>query len=236
MTASRPNSSVDPAYLQSAPYVDSAAPSVIRFAERAGGDGDKRDIAMRLYYAVRDDILYDPYVPYDRHETYRASDVLAAGRGYCVGKAALLAAAARARGIPARVAFADVRNHLSTPRLLELAGSDLFVYHGITELWRDGKWVKATPTFNIGLCDRFGIKPLDFDGVHDATLHPYDKAGRQHMEYVREHGSYADVPIDALMKIMRETYPRIIELAHAQRGDFAAEAEIIGRGDRSGAG
>jgi transglutaminase-like putative cysteine protease len=224
-----PDTATAAAYLAPGRYVDSDAPAVAAFAERvAAGATDPKTVATRLYYAVRDEILYDPYVDYDLDDTYRASAVLGAGRGYCVGKAALLAAAARTCGIPARVAFADVRNHLSTPRLLELIGTDLFIFHGITELQLDGAWVKATPTFNISLCDKFGIKPLDFDGVHDATLHPYDKAGRQHMEYVRQRGSYADVPVAELMSIMRATYPR---LAGRTQGDFATEAAAVGRQD-----
>jgi transglutaminase-like putative cysteine protease len=214
----------DPAYLAPGTYVDSDHPEVIAFAHRVAGDAGPREATTKLYYAVRDQILYDPYRAYDRAETYRASAVLAAGRGYCVGKAALLAAAARVKGIPARVAFADVRNHLATPRLLELIGTDVFIYHGITELWLDGHWVKATPTFNISLCDKFHIKPLEFDGATDAILHPFDKQGRQHMEYVRERGSHADVPVDIIQPEMLSAYPRLGE-ALRTNSDFAREAE-----------
>jgi hypothetical protein len=184
--------------------------------------------AVKLYYAVRDGVLYDPYVPSDDPDTYRASAVLAKGRGYCVGKASLLAAAARTRGIAARVAFADVRNHLATPRLLELIGTDIFIYHGITELWLDGRWIKATPTFNLTLCEKFHIHPLDFDGRADAVFHPFDRDGRQHMEYLRQRGSYADVPVEILMPAMLEAYPRLAQVGKAPRGDFAREAEEQG--------
>ena len=35
---------------------------------------------------------------------------------------------------------------------------DLFVFHGFTEFWLAGRrWVKATPAFNIELCERFGV-------------------------------------------------------------------------------
>jgi transglutaminase-like putative cysteine protease len=217
------------ASLQPGKFIDSDHPTVAAFAARvAGAAHDPIAKAVKLYYAVRDEILYDPYMPYAEPETYRASAVLAAGRGYCVGKAALLAAAARAQGIPARVSFADVRNHLATPRLLELTGTDVFVYHGITELWLDGRWVKATPTFNLALCEKFHIKPLEFDGRHDAVLHPYDRAGRQHMEYVRQRGSYLDVPVDSIMPTMRATYPRLFEKRKGPCGDFAREAEALG--------
>src|SRR5574341_322846 len=65
-------------------------------------------------------------------------------------------AVARVVGIPARVGYADVRNHLSTPKLRELVGGDLFVWHGYAELHLEGRWVKATPAFNLTLCERFG--------------------------------------------------------------------------------
>ena len=209
-------------------FVDSDHPAVKAFAERvAGGAPDARDRAARLYRAVRDEVRYDPYVDYEDLGTYRASAVVERGRGYCVGKAALLAAAARANGIPARVAFADVRNHLATPRLLELIGTDLFIYHGITELWLAERWVKATPTFNLGLCEKFHIRPLDFDGRSDALLHPYDPEGRRHMEYVRERGAYADIPVEQVMAAMRAAYPRLVELKRGRRGDFAREAERL---------
>jgi transglutaminase-like putative cysteine protease len=210
-------------------FVDSDHPAVADFAARAaGGEGNPVAAAVKLYYAVRDGVLYDPYVPSDDPDTYRASTVLAKGRGYCVGKASLLAAAARTQGIPSRVAFADVRNHLATPRLLDLIGTDVFIYHGITELWLDGRWVKATPTFNLSLCEKFRIRPLDFDGRADAVFHPFDRDGRQHMEYLRQRGSYADVPVDILMRAMLEAYPRLAQFSREPRGDFAKEAEAQG--------
>lgn len=224
MDATSPTTDFGP-YLAAGEFIDSAHPDVAAFAAAAAGDAAPREAAVRLYYAVRDDVLYDPYRPFDDLATYRASAVLAAKRGYCVGKAALLAAAARAIGIPSRVGFADVRNHLATPRLLALIGTDLFIYHGITELWLDGRWVKATPTFNRTLCEKFHIHPLEFDGRHDAILHPYDRAGRQHMEYVRQRGTYADVPVGMLMPLMLETYPGLASFAKTARGDFAKEAQ-----------
>jgi transglutaminase-like putative cysteine protease len=221
-----PAADIDSAFLSAGRFIDSDHPSVAAFAARvAGEERDAVATAVRLYYAVRDEIRYDPYMPYDDPETYRASAVLVQGRGYCVGKAALLAGAARARGIPARIAFADVRNHLATPRLLALTGTDVFIYHGITELWLDGRWVKATPTFNLSLCEKFGLKGLDFDGRADALLHPFDRSGRTHMEYLRQRGNYADVPVDVLMPVMCEAYPRLAKVGGSERGDFAKEAE-----------
>jgi transglutaminase-like putative cysteine protease len=216
-------------FLAPSPFVDSDAPAVRDFARRVAGDAaDPAERARRLYYAVRDEIVYDPYVDLASSESFRASATLAAGRGFCIGKAALLAAAARAVGLPARVGFADVRNHLATPRLTERMGTDEFVWHGYAALRLDGRWVKATPTFNIGLCERFGVKPLDFDGRADALFHPFDHEGRRHMEYLRDHGQYADVPVERIQAAFRRQYPAL--LARAGEGDFAAEAAALREG------
>ena len=155
----------------------------------AGAEGE-HDVAALLFAAVRDEVRYDPYrIPTDPAD-YRASAVLAAGSGYCVQKAVALTAAARAAGIPSRLGFADVRNHLQSERLRELMGTDLFVWHGYSTLFVGGRWTKASPAFNAELCARFGVPPLDFDGTHDALLHAFAGDGSRYMEYVREHGVY----------------------------------------------
>jgi transglutaminase-like putative cysteine protease len=221
-------------YLRAGVFVDSDHPEVGAFAATTtAGAPDDVERAVRLYYGVRDGVRYDAYCVGEAPTYYRASDCLRAGRGFCVPKAALLAAAARAVGIPARVSYADVRNHLATRRLLELLGTDLFVWHGLTELHLGGRWVKATPAFNLSLCERFDVQPLEFDGRHDSLFHEYDRAGRRHMEYVRNRGHYPDVPFEAILTEFRGVYPRWVELgARGHARDFAqeAEAERGGRG------
>lgn len=189
-------------------FVDSSAPEVIDFTRRARGDiEDPVAVAVRLFDAVRDDIWYDPYSVSADPGSHRASTVASAGRAYCVPKAVLLAAAARAAGIPSRLGFADVRNHLQTSGLRErMNGSELFVFHGYAELALRGRWVKATPAFNTELCRRFGVRPMGLDGDHDALLHEYSADGARHMEYVRDRGSYADLPFDEIMRTFREHY------------------------------
>jgi transglutaminase-like putative cysteine protease len=199
-------------YLSSARYVDSAHPAVSVFARQHSKGRDERERAVALYYAVRDKIRYNPFLDFSSREVFRASAVLAAGQGFCVGKASLLAACARAAGIEARVGFADVKNHLTTPRLAETMGSDLFVYHGYTDLRLDGKWVKATPAFNLALCTRFRVKPLEFDGREDSIFHPFDEDERRHMEYLRDRGVYADVPVDEIQQAFRDAYPKFYGL------------------------
>ena len=214
-------------YMAPGEFVDSGDAGVYEFAKKAAAcASDDISSAVKLYYAVRDEILYDPYYGGAEQQYFRASDCLRAKRGFCIPKAALLAAAARSLGIPARVAYADVRNHLSTKKLLELMGGDLFIWHSFTELYLGSRWVKATPAFNLSLCQRFGVHPLEFDGRQDSLFHEFDREGRRHMEYVRERGNYPDVPYEAIVADFKKTYPHWMKLvSKGKPGNFAAEAQ-----------
>lgn len=213
------------AYLTPGRFVDSASPVIKAYAEAKAGTGSDRERAINLYYAVRDDLRYDPYRIDYSPEGFSASATLARGYGFCITKGAVLAAVARAVGIPSRLGYADVRNHLATPRLLEQMGTDLFIFHGYTDLWLEGRWVKATPAFNLELCTKFGVLPLEFDGETDSVFHPFDASGRRHMEYVRDRGTYADVPFEEIVETFRVEYPRFDIDGSSGGGDFAAEAE-----------
>ena len=216
-------------YLRPGRYVDSDAPQVADFARDAAADASGEvERALRLFRAVRDGIRYDPYIDFAAPANYRASGVLAARHGFCVGKAALLAAACRAIGIPARVGYADVRNHMTTQRLSDLMGSDVFYYHGYAEVWLAGRWVKATPAFNRELTERFGLKPLDWDGATDSIYHPFDLAGRRHMEYLAYRGVFADIPFDEIRGAFRHYYPRMTRRQEEMPlgGDFGAEGAL----------
>lgn len=197
--------------LASTPLVDSEHPEVVAFARRHAQGATPREQAVSLYYAVRDGFRYDPYRIDLAPAGMRASSVLSLGYGWCVPKAALLAAVARAAGIPARLGFADVRNHLSTERMRATMQTDEFIWHGYTELWLEGAWRKATPAFNVELCERFGLLPLEFDGVQDSIYHPFDRSGQRHMEYLRERGSYSELPLERIVADFRAVYPRWLQ-------------------------
>jgi transglutaminase-like putative cysteine protease len=199
-------------YLQPGRFVDSDDPKVIEFSRRHAKGASDLEKAVALYYAVRDGVRYHPYQNFTLDDTYRGSVCLERGVGWCVPKAALLAACARVAGIAARVGFADVRNHLTTPDLTAKMGTDLFVFHGYTELLLEGKWVKATPAFNLALCTKFRVKPLEFDGRNDSIFHPFDQDDRRHMEYVNQRGAFADVPAEEIKRVFRETYPKFYNL------------------------
>lgn len=129
----------------------------------------------------------------------------------------------RAVGIPALVGFADVRNHLQTDALRTSTGTDLFVYHGYSRLYIEGRWLKATPAFNSELCDRFGVPAMEFDGRHDALLHPFTADGARHMEYVRERGVFDDLPLSAVLTVLRHTYGPLIFTCARGVSDSAAD-------------
>ena len=196
-------------YLEPTEIIDSTHPEIRAFAgKKLAGTKDPIDKAVRLYYAVRDDIWYDPYYPFYLPKHYRASNVLKARRGFCIPKLSLLCAAARASGIPARAGFADVRNHLATRQLLEFMGSDIFVFHGFAELFLEGKWVKATPAFNKELCERHGVEPLEFNGREDSIFQPYGAGNRRFMDYLKFHGTFPDIPVKEIVDAFEKTYGR----------------------------
>jgi len=194
-------------YLTPTKIIDSDHKSIQDYAVRiVMGSTDPIEIATKLYLAVRDDIRYDPYSPFYLPEHYRASNVLKRGRSFCVPKASLLCALGRACGIPSRVGFADVRNHLTTKQLSDFMGNNLFVYHGFVEFYLDGKWVKATPAFNSELCKRHGVPPLEFNGREDSLFQPYNLENRRFIEYVEFHGVYADIPVAVIVEAWERAY------------------------------
>ena len=215
-----------PATLRPTNLLDSDHPEVAAFASEYGRGADDQARAVALYTAVRDQVRYDLYRIDLSPEGMRASGTLARGYGWCVNKAGLLAAACRAAGIPARVGYADVRNHLSTERIRRMMKTDVFIWHGYTEIWIDGAWRKATPAFNLALCERFGLLPLEFNGIDDSLYHPYDRAGNRHMEYVRQRGSFDDMPLEELAAETLATYPDWMREAQlATEGSFLEDVE-----------
>ena len=208
-------------HLQPTPTLNFHHPTVKEFIQtHSGGDDDPVNQAVSLYYAVRDGIRYDPYAIDLTVEGLCASTTLKNGRGWCVAKAILLAACCRSMGIPARLGFADVRNHLSTERLRAQMRTDIFYWHGYTALYLNNRWIKATPAFNIELCRKFNFHPLDFDGTTDSLYHPFDLSGHRHMEYVNDRGLFDDVPIDAIISTFRKAYVVDDSL---EKADFEAD-------------
>ena len=199
-------------FLASTHFVDSDSHEVREFVARTlagASDLSATGKAIRLFDAVRDEIRYNPFDVGTTLDDYRASRIVVKPANYCVPKAILLTAALRAAGIPAAVGFADVRNHLNSPKLAELMGTDLFIYHGYVAVWLEGRQFKVTPAFNTEMCERFGVKQLIFDGKSDALFHEFDRNSQRHMEYVNDRGWFLDPPIGQLLEEFRATYPKL---------------------------
>jgi transglutaminase-like putative cysteine protease len=200
---------IDAAWLAPTWFVDSDSDEVGAFVDRAaGGATDPHDVAVRLFHAVRDGFRYDPYGTSHEPDAFRASAVTRSSANWCVPKSVLLTAAARCAGIPARLGFADVRNHLTSEKLSAHMGTDVFAWHGYSLLLLGDRWFKVSSAFNIELCRRFGVKVLEFDGTADALMHPFDEAGNRHMEYVNDRGTFDDLPLGEMLATFAEMYPQ----------------------------
>ncbi len=199
-----------PEHLKPTFYLDSDNREVLAFAQNAIGNATSvKEKAVKLYYAVRDGFRYNPYNLRMKPEDVTASHLLRSGNGHCIDKAVFLAACARAVGIPSRLEFADVVNHISSEKFVEMLKSDIFAMHGITQLYIDGRWVKCTPAFNKELCVLFNVEPLEFDGEHDSMFHEFDKAHNKFMEYVAQHGVFDDFPREYFVAVMVLNYPHL---------------------------
>lgn len=179
-----------------------------------------REKAVALYYAVRDDFRYYPFYLDLQPSGMKASHILTKETGYCIEKSIVLGATCRYHGIPARLGFANVRNHIGTERLAAFLGSDLMVFHGYTDIYLDGKWVKATPAFNLELCEKLGVDPLEFDGTEDSIFQEYSKDGGQFMDYVHHYGTFGDMPFDLFLAELQKHYPPLFEVAETTDEGF----------------
>ena len=198
-------------YLKSTTCFDYQNPEVRAYCDDILGSKrlSATEIAIKLYYAVRDDILYNPYVYSFEPITYSASYCLLAKESYCIPKAVLLGAMARYKGIPSRLGLADVKNHFSSQKLLDFLQSDIFVMHGYIELYLNERWVKATPAFNLELCVKTGVQPLAFNGKDDSVFQEFNQEGFKHMEYIAEHGVFEDVPMAFIEQSVMTAYPHL---------------------------
>lgn len=201
-------------YLEPTFFVDSAQPDIVRFVKNTiGTEIDKTKNAIKLYNAVRDGWRYNPYNIDLKHTALKASSLFNRENksGYCIEKACLLVACLRAANIPARFCFFDVKNHIGVDKLVEILKTDVLVFHACVEIYLNETWVKATPAFNDALCAYLGVKPLEFDGVNDSIFQQYDDKGDTFMEYLKDYGTFHDIPHDMFVMLLKQSYPHFFE-------------------------
>ncbi|GAA6183130.1 transglutaminase family protein [Aliiglaciecola sp. NS0011-25] len=196
-------------YLQATEYFDFNDPHIISLSEQIKV-GSAKAKAIDIYYLVRDKYLYNPYCFVDGKNSFKASYCCKRNEGYCIPKAALMIALCRNEGIPARLGLADVMNHLATPKLLDMLGTNIFSMHGYVEVFIEGKWVKATPAFNRSLCEKMHSLPLEFNGEDDSIFQPFTEKGHKHMEYITDWGTFAELPVEFIMDNFNKHYPHLM--------------------------
>jgi hypothetical protein len=131
-------------WLAPAPFIESDDPAIRRMAQSiVGSERDARVAAARLIEWVGRSMKQEPSLTVPS-----AREVLASLRGDCNEHAVLLAALARATGIPARVVAGAVY------------GDDGFYYHAWNELWL-GEWVSADAVFGQMPADATHVKLLE---------------------------------------------------------------------------
>jgi transglutaminase-like putative cysteine protease len=194
-------------YIRPTYFVDFDTPAVARVAKEivsASDPDDKTDMAIKMFYFVRDKIPYRVLWGLPTRKYLKASETLSRGFGFCIPKAILLVALARANGIPSRLHYADIINHLASENLQKAMGTKLFVFHGYAELYLDGEWFKV----DLALDENKGYFSVEFDGKQDAVFQKTDKLGNPHFEYVRDRGTYADVPFKEIIDAWIAAYGR----------------------------
>jgi len=164
---------------------------------------------IALFYWTRDNIKYNMYTYNPRIKAnLKASVTLRRRNGFCMSKAVLLSALARAVGIPARIRMVDIINHKISPKIVDLMKTSVFHCHGISEVLINGNWLKLTPVFDKNTALRAGFVPLiEFDGRHDALFETHDEHGNLFVEYVKDYGTFSELPIDQIVQIFAEKYP-----------------------------
>jgi transglutaminase-like putative cysteine protease len=135
---------LDAATRAAGPFIESDDPGIRQAATDAVGDAaDARTAAARLVGWVHDQVEKAPSVTVPS-----AREVLASRRGDCNEHAVLLAALARAAGIPARIIAGAVY------------ANDGFYYHAWNELWL-GAWVSADAVFDQLPADATHVKLIE---------------------------------------------------------------------------
>lgn len=195
-------------YLKSSEYIDSNHPAIIALKDKLISDNNsEQEKIVKLYLHVRDNWRYNPYKLDLRESQMKASAVLNRTEAYCIEKAVLYAALLRSAGIPAKVGFANVKNHIATEKLEAVLKTNVLVFHGYTVVYFNSQWKVATPAFNKSLCELLNVDVLEFNGTQDSMLQQYNSKGDEYMEYVHDYGHFNDIPRELMLRELRRLYP-----------------------------
>ncbi|HOO72754.1 MAG TPA: transglutaminase-like domain-containing protein [Spirochaetota bacterium] len=212
-------------YLAATKYFDGKHETVLsRTREITSPLNNDAEKAAALFTFVRDTVRYNPYMNLLDEKIYIASNVIASRATFCVPKAVLLVTMARAAGIPARIRFADIRNHLLPEKMKEALSGDVIYGHGFAELLINGTWLKATPAFDRFMCEERGYRLTEFNGAEDAVFHELDLKGNRHIDYLSYTDPFDDLPYTWLTDYYLEKFDKFREYEPLLRKGIMPEA------------
>lgn len=194
-------------YLESTFFFDFENENIQNLIHEFQSDSlSKKEKAIQVYLKIRDGWRYNAYQINFNKEAFRASEISQRSEGHCIDKAILLTTCLRGLGIPARIHFAKVKNHIAVETLTKKLGTNELTPHGMVDILIGGKWVKSSPAFNAGLCEKCNVAPLDFDGENDSIFQEYNREGNEFMEYLEDYGHFEDLPLDFILQNLKEHY------------------------------
>lgn len=212
-------------YLAPTRYLDWDRGTVLSVTRsRIAGIDSVPERAAAIFTFVRDAVRYNPYINFLDERVYVSSTIIRTESTFCAPKAILLASMARAAGIPARIRFADIRNHLMPDKMKELLKTDIIYGHGFTEMHIDGRWIKATPAYDRALCEAQGYVLTEFNGIDDAVFPGHTLAGKKHIEYLSYSDPFDDFPYEWMTSYYLEKYEKFRELEDLLRREAAKDA------------
>ncbi len=212
-----PEPGADPvACLEPTDVIDSAHPRIVETASRLTGRLETPfERAVAVFNFVRDAVCYNFAPDLLGRDDWCASETLVRGDGFCQQKAVLLAALARAAGIPSAIGFQHLRDHKLLDSRYEVAlPGGLIPYHGLTYLWLDGAWRITDATLDAELCTRRRYRRVELVSGADARLPATDLDGRPHFDILTEVGPFPDLPesVSAFMVSLRPAWLALREV------------------------
>ena len=195
-------------YLKETSFLDFQHPDFQSFLAPLNHLNTPHEIAETLYNFVRDTFIYDPFHLDLRADQLKASHIISKKRAWCVEKAIVFAAGLRAKGIPSRLGYAIVENHIGVERMVQVLRTSKIVFHGYVDVFLNDQWTKATPAFDQRVCALNGVEPLQWNGTNDSLFQEFVQ-GEKYMEYHHDYGIFEDVPLVLMHDEMQKYYPHL---------------------------
>ena len=169
---------------------------------------DNNKKAIKLFDFARDEIrfFFDEQESMSK-DSYKASNILRKGSGWCIQKSILFASLCRTAGIPSRLHHLDIKNYKAVPiTILGKKPTNLFAFHGYVEIYLDEKWVKVDPAFDDETCKEMGYPLVEFDGKNNALLASVDSNGKKFVKYTRDYGVFEDFSFEKMIEVFIKRY------------------------------